>query len=45
MGCSSNSFTAGNSKADHSLLREQHQLLDTKTQVVLKALTSATLST
>lgn len=42
MGCS-NSFTAGNPKADHSLLREQHQLSDTRIQAVLEALTPVTL--
>ena len=42
MGCS-NSFTAGNPKADHSLLREQHRSLDTKIQTVLEDLTPVTL--
>ena len=45
MGCSSNSFTVGNPQADHSLLREKHQLLDKKTQAILKALTPVTLPT
>ncbi|MGB7128368.1 MAG: hypothetical protein WBD50_04685, partial [Candidatus Rhabdochlamydia sp.] len=43
MGCSSNSFTAGNPQADHSLFtREQHQLLDTKTQAILETLNPVT---
>jgi hypothetical protein len=43
MGCPSNSFKTGNPKAGHFLLREQHQLSDTKTQTVLEALTPVTL--